>query len=105
ARRVAPAGDGASVLVRGPYRARGGGLPPALGAAGGDARHHHPRALWALWRMPLPTVTWFLAGTSQLASTAASRILPGGNATGSVVQASMLIKHGQQGPAGGAAPG
>jgi len=62
-------------------------------------------ALWALVRMTLPTVTWFLAGTSQLASTAASRILPGGNATGSVVQASMLIKHGQQGPAVGAALG
>lgn len=52
-------------------------------------------ALWFLVRMTLPTTRWFTVASSQLAGNAASRILPGGNATGSVVQASMLVRAGQ----------
>jgi uncharacterized protein (TIRG00374 family) len=56
-------------------------------------------ALWILVRMTLPTTRWFDAASSQLAGNAASRVLPGGSATGSVVQASMLVRAGQQAPA------
>jgi uncharacterized protein (TIRG00374 family) len=56
-------------------------------------------ALWGLVRITLPHVSWFVAGTSQLAGTAASRILPGGGATGGVVQATMLVRAGHPGPA------
>ncbi|MET0999873.1 MAG: lysylphosphatidylglycerol synthase transmembrane domain-containing protein [Marmoricola sp.] len=52
-------------------------------------------ALWFLVRMTLPTTRWFTVASSQLAGNAASRILPGGNATGSVVQAGMLVRAGQ----------
>ncbi len=58
-------------------------------------------ALWVLLRMTLPTTRWLDAASSQLAGNAASRILPGGAATGSVVQASMLVRAGQ--PAGAVA--
>jgi len=52
-------------------------------------------ALWFLVRITLPTTRWSAAASSQLAGNAASRVLPGGNATGSVVQASMLVRAGQ----------
>lgn len=58
-------------------------------------------ALWFLVRISLPTTSWSAAASSQLAGNAASRVLPGGNATGTVVQASMLVKAGQ--PAGAVA--
>lgn len=53
-------------------------------------------ALWVLVRMTLPTTHWADAASSQLAGNAASRVLPGGSAAGSVVQASMLVQAGQQ---------
>jgi hypothetical protein len=56
-------------------------------------------ALWGLVRITLPDVSWFVAATSQLAGNAASRILPGGGATGGVVQATMLVRAGQPGAA------
>ncbi len=56
-------------------------------------------ALWWLVRLTLPEVSWFVSATSQLAGTAASRVLPGGGATGSVVQATMLVRSGQPGAA------
>jgi len=56
-------------------------------------------ALWWLVRITLPDVSWFVAATSQLAGTAASRVLPGGGATGGVVQATMLVRSGQPAPA------
>jgi uncharacterized protein (TIRG00374 family) len=52
-------------------------------------------ALWLLVRITLPTTRWSIAASSQLAGNAASRVLPGGNATGTVVQASMLVRGGQ----------
>lgn len=52
-------------------------------------------ALWFLVHMALPTTRWSAVASSQLAGNAASRILPGGNATGSVVQARMLVRAGQ----------
>jgi uncharacterized protein (TIRG00374 family) len=62
-------------------------------------------ALWFLVRITLPGVRWFDAASSQLAGNAAGRVLPGGNATGSVVQASMLVRTGQSPGAAGAAMG
>lgn len=53
-------------------------------------------AFCLLVRMTLPTVTWFHNISSELACNAASKILPGGNATGTVVEGSMLVKAGQQ---------
>ena len=50
--------------------------------------------LWALMRIALRTRGWFEVASSQLAGNAASRIVPGGAATGTVVQASMLINSG-----------
>jgi uncharacterized protein (TIRG00374 family) len=52
-------------------------------------------ALWFLVRVALPGTRWSDAAGSQLAGNAAGRVLPGGSATGSVVQASMLVKTGQ----------
>jgi uncharacterized protein (TIRG00374 family) len=62
-------------------------------------------ALWFLVRITLPSTPWFVAASSQLAGNAAGRILPGGNATGSVVQASMLVRSGQSPGAVAAAMG
>src|SRR5688572_28552532 len=55
-------------------------------------------AVWGLVRITLPDTSWFVAGTSQLAGNAASRVLPGGGATGGVVQATMLVRAGLPGP-------
>ena len=52
-------------------------------------------ALWFLLRITLPTTPWFVNASSQLAGNAAAKVLPGGNAAGSVVQASMLVRGGQ----------
>lgn len=51
-------------------------------------------SLWALMRIALRARGWFEVASSQLAGNAASRIVPGGAATGTVVQASMLINSG-----------
>ena len=56
-------------------------------------------ALWFLLRITLPTTPWFVNASSQLAGNAAAKVLPGGNAAGSVVQASMLVRGGQPGGA------
>jgi hypothetical protein len=62
-------------------------------------------ALWFLVRITLPETSWFVTASSQLAGNAAARVLPGGNATGSVVQASMLVRGGQSSGAVAAAMG
>jgi uncharacterized protein (TIRG00374 family) len=62
-------------------------------------------ALWFLVRITLPSTPWSVAASSQLAGNAAGRVLPGGNATGSVVQASMLVRSGQSPAAVAAAMG
>jgi uncharacterized membrane protein YbhN (UPF0104 family) len=51
-------------------------------------------SLWLLLRIALQTRTWFDIASSQLASNAASRIIPGGAASGSVIQAGMLVGAG-----------
>jgi uncharacterized protein (TIRG00374 family) len=51
-------------------------------------------ALWVLLRIALPGGRWLDIAASQLAGNAASRIIPGGAASGSVMQAGMLVKAG-----------
>ena len=51
-------------------------------------------SLWALMRIALRARGWYEVASSQLAGNAASRIVPGGAATGTVVQATMLINSG-----------
>jgi hypothetical protein len=53
---------------------------------------------WALLRITLRERRWTNIVTSQLAATAASRVVPGGGAAGSALQYSMLVR-------GGVAPG
>jgi uncharacterized protein (TIRG00374 family) len=54
--------------------------------------------LWLLLHIALPGSRWLDVATSQLAGNAASRIIPGGPASGAVVQGRMLIQSGH--PAG-----
>lgn len=49
---------------------------------------------WALLRITLRERRWTNVVTSQLAATAASRVVPGGGAAGSAVQYSMLVRGG-----------
>jgi uncharacterized protein (TIRG00374 family) len=50
--------------------------------------------LWLLLRIALPAARWRDIVTSQLAGNAAGRIIPGGAATGAVIQGRMLIVTG-----------
>ena len=54
-------------------------------------------ALWWLTRLALgPShVGWGAVATAQLAGNAASKVVPGGPATGGVVQAKLFIQAGQ----------
>jgi uncharacterized membrane protein YbhN (UPF0104 family) len=54
--------------------------------------------LWLLLRIALPGCRWRDIAASQLAGNAATRVIPGGAASGGVVQARMLIQSGH--PAG-----
>lgn len=65
-------------------------------------------SLWWLTRIALAPVddaagsdhvTWGTAAAAQLAGNAAGKVVPGGAATGGVVQAKVLIDAGQPGPA------
>jgi uncharacterized protein (TIRG00374 family) len=49
---------------------------------------------WALLRLTLRERRWTNVVTSQLAATAASRVVPGGGAAGSAVQYAMLVRGG-----------
>jgi uncharacterized protein (TIRG00374 family) len=49
---------------------------------------------WALLRITLRERRWTNVVTSQLAATAASRVVPGGGAAGSALQYSMLVRGG-----------
>jgi uncharacterized protein (TIRG00374 family) len=53
--------------------------------------------LWALLRLALHTRGWFAVATSQLASNAVSRVIPGGAATGGALQYQMLVRAGMDG--------
>jgi len=46
---------------------------------------------------PVPRLGWGTTATAQLAGSAAAKILPGGGATGGVIQAKVLIDAGQPG--------
>ncbi len=60
-------------------------------------------AVWWLIRIALPQVGWFVASTSQLASNAVSRIVPGGAVGGTALSWRMLSASGvQRGTAGAA---
>jgi uncharacterized protein (TIRG00374 family) len=50
--------------------------------------------LWVLVHMLLPATPWSTVGSAQLAGLASSCVLPGGSATGSVIQASVLVRAG-----------
>jgi len=52
---------------------------------------------WVLLRLALRRHDWFLPATSQLASNAFSRIIPGGAATGGAMQYQMLTRGGIDG--------
>ena len=58
---------------------------------------------WVLLRITLRERRWTNVVTSQLAATAASRVVPGGGAAGSALQYSMLVRGGV--PSGAAASG
>lgn len=49
---------------------------------------------WALIRLAIPSTSWFVAATAQLAGNAVSRSMPGGGATGGAVQYRMLSVSG-----------
>jgi hypothetical protein len=50
--------------------------------------------LWVLVHMLLPRTPWPAVGSAQLAGLASGCVLPGGSATGSVIQASVLVRAG-----------
>ncbi len=59
--------------------------------------------IWWLTRLVLPSVSWFVASTSQLVANAVSRIVPGGAAAGGATLYRMLSVSGvNQREAGGA---
>jgi uncharacterized membrane protein YbhN (UPF0104 family) len=51
-------------------------------------------SMWALTRVALPQVSWFVAGTSQLVSNAVSKTVPGGAAMGAAAGWRMLSVSG-----------
>jgi uncharacterized protein (TIRG00374 family) len=51
-------------------------------------------ALWSLQRIAFRTRSWFAVGTSQLASSAAGSIIPGGAAAAGAVQYRILVRVG-----------
>ncbi|HEY7661242.1 MAG TPA: YbhN family protein [Actinomycetota bacterium] len=53
--------------------------------------------MWALLRLALRRRGWFRIATTQLASNAVSRILPGGAATGGALQYAWLVRSGLDG--------
>lgn len=58
-----------------------------------------------LVRTLLPRTPWATVGSAQLPGLASGCVLPGGSATGTVIQASMLVKAGDQPGKVGAALG
>jgi uncharacterized membrane protein YbhN (UPF0104 family) len=54
--------------------------------------------MWALIRVVLPDVSWFIAGTSQLVSNSVSRLVPGGAAVGGATLYRMLSASGVGAP-------
>jgi uncharacterized protein (TIRG00374 family) len=54
-------------------------------------------ALWGLLHLALPRTSWPAVATSQLVGNAASKVLPGGAATGGVAQGRVLVQAGRSG--------
>ena len=54
--------------------------------------------LWVILRIALRLREWLPVITSQLASNAAARVVPGGGAAGNALQYSMLVRAGVPGP-------
>jgi uncharacterized protein (TIRG00374 family) len=54
-------------------------------------------SLWSMQRVAFQTRSWFAVGTSQLASTAAGSVVPGGAATQGAIAYQMLTKAGIRG--------
>jgi len=54
-------------------------------------------SIWVLLRLALRRRGWFRIATTQLASNAVSRILPGGAATGGALQYAWLVRSGMDG--------
>ncbi|MEM8925940.1 MAG: lysylphosphatidylglycerol synthase transmembrane domain-containing protein [Actinomycetota bacterium] len=54
--------------------------------------------MWALIKLMLPRLSWFVAGTSQLVSNSVSRVVPGGAAVGGATLYRMLAVSGVQPP-------
>src|SRR4051794_5464201 len=50
--------------------------------------------LWVPVHMLLPGTPWRAVGSAQMAGLASSCVLPGGSASGSVIQASVLVRAG-----------
>jgi putative heme transporter len=51
-------------------------------------------AYWALQRIAFQTQSWFAVGTSQLAGSAAGKVVPGGGAAASALQYRILVQAG-----------
>jgi len=58
---------------------------------------------WQLTRVALPTVSWFVAATSQLTSNAVAKVVPGGAAIGAATGFRMLSVSGVEKGSAGAA--
>ncbi len=58
---------------------------------------------WALTRLALPKVSWFVAGTAQLVSNAVAKVVPGGAAVGGATGFRMLSVSGIDPGSAGAA--
>ncbi len=60
-------------------------------------------SMWALTRVALPQVSWFVAGTAQLVSNAVSKTVPGGAAVGAATGWRMMSVSGVEKGSAGAA--
>jgi uncharacterized protein (TIRG00374 family) len=72
-------------------------VPAVLCAIGSFA------CIWIVQAVALGSRNWFAIGTSQLAGNAFNRITPGGGATGTALQATMLVDAGFNGAYAGTA--
>jgi uncharacterized protein (TIRG00374 family) len=55
-------------------------------------------AYWSLQRIAFRTRSWFAVGTSQLAGSAAGKVVPGGSAAATALQYRMLVRAGIPAP-------
>jgi uncharacterized membrane protein YbhN (UPF0104 family) len=72
------------------------GIQPVLVALAVGFEAMSALSYWALQRIAFRTRSWFAVATSQMASGAAGRLVPGGGATASALQYGILVKSGIQ---------